>query len=518
MASKKSLLYITSTDRLRALLAEHGNKPVAKAKVIGVHFQFAHEGNEDADADRVVAIAIGNDAPTSTAVVLQVASLSSTEVVAGLRKLLEDPATIKVTFNIRRVARWLHRYGMTRVALTNCLDLQLVYRNLVDKKMANISLSDFVSQLGGKTTIALEQQVAEFHANLKPQAWTKSPLAPPMLRTLVTSMQIYGRCYHAVCGLSGATTKIPTIYTATSNRWVTVVTKLDAQSSSSSTACSASTLAAVTIPKAQNQQKTLPTVPAPRPPKEATVSPSSEQLTQPSSPRDIKYITSDLELQRALSNNNNNNNLVHGTAPVVGVHFQFTCEQSPSPGQYDDDQLVAISIVGANPLDTAIVLQLDSLNQDRVRLALKTLLTDPATVKVMHDVHRAAFCLHRNGLTDRNRASRDNAPDRRALQVREHHIGVGTDDEIVQDEGEASGFRGVVTQATARAATADVGQRRAAVRAMLRGAKQNDCLHCGVCRYDEHSVAVRHRQPGPPRHLVRPRSRQPASQPRVFPH
>ncbi|KAE8960860.1 hypothetical protein PR003_g27610, partial [Phytophthora rubi] len=389
MASKKQSLlqHIASTTKLQELLAEHGNKPVAtKAKVIGIHFQFAHHEAGNTDNDRVVAIAIGNDALTSTAVVLEVASLSAKEVIAGLKELLEDPDTIKVTFDVGRAAKWLHRYGMTGVALTDCLDLQLVYRRLVNKKASKASLTDIASQLGGRTAVALEQEVATFSASLKPEAWTKSPLTPQILRNLVTSMQLYVRCY-AVCGVE--ISKLPDVYTATYNKWCCAVAMLDDQRSSSS----ASTSAAAQASGTRSQTKTLPSPPSPA---NVNVAPTSAQLTPPSSVRKIKYVLSTLKLL-VLSNKKS---LVQGSVPVVGVHFQFTREKSPCPGEYDDDQLVAISIVGANPLDTAVVLQIDYLNPATVCLALKTLLSDPNTVKVMHDVHRAAFCLHRNGLTD----------------------------------------------------------------------------------------------------------------------
>ncbi|KAE8964377.1 hypothetical protein PF004_g28734, partial [Phytophthora fragariae] len=322
MASKKQSLlqHIASTTKLQELLAEHGNKPVAtKAKVIGIHFQFAHHEAGNTDNDRVVAIAIGNDALTSTAVVLEVASLSAKEVIAGLKEQLEDPDTIK-----------------------------LVYRRLVNKKASKASLTDIASQLGGRTAVALEQEVATFSASLKPEAWTKSPLTTQILRNLVTSMQLYVRCY-AVCGVE--ISKLPDVYTATYNKWCCAVAMLDDQRSSSSSSTSAAAQASGT----RSQTKTLPSPPSPA---NVNVAPTSAQLTPPSSVRNIKYVLSTLKLL-VLSNKKS---LVQGSVPVVGVHFQFTREKSPYPGENDDDQLVAISIVGANPLDTAVVLQIDYLN------------------------------------------------------------------------------------------------------------------------------------------------------------
>ncbi|KAL3669071.1 hypothetical protein V7S43_005455 [Phytophthora oleae] len=102
-------------------------------------------------------------------------------------------------------------------------------------------------------------------------------------------------------------------------------------------------------------------------------------------------IKTDFDLHQFLDRNDNK--LVIGEPGVVGVHFQFT-------RQTGEDQLVAICVVGADPLDSAVVLQMGSLTRALVLMALKTLLEDSTTVKVMHDVHRAAFWLHCYGLTD----------------------------------------------------------------------------------------------------------------------
>ncbi|KAG3153026.1 hypothetical protein PC129_g15904 [Phytophthora cactorum] len=322
-------------------------------------------------------IAIGSNAPNAGAVVLQVGSLVKKQVNSGLKTLLEDSATIKILFNVDRAARWLHGYGMPGVKLANCMDLQLLCHN------PKASLRDVVSELGGKSTIDLAQQVVEFNAKLKLEAWTKSPLAPHMLATLVRSMHLYTRCYSGAAGVPGTVAKFPSVYAATSAKWSNPVSILAESSSSTCPNSSA-------VPRTSNSQPEKKSNFSVQPPTSTSVKTStgSVQGASPSFVRAIKYITSNSELKH----------LMEGVSSIVGVHIQFTEEILALPGQCDDDQPDVISIVGANPLDTAIVLQLDSLDQAQVFSALKTLFANPATVNVMHDFHRAAFCLHRKGL------------------------------------------------------------------------------------------------------------------------
>ncbi|OWZ00849.1 hypothetical protein PHMEG_00027870, partial [Phytophthora megakarya] len=295
------LRYIASNKKLKALLSNYDNKPVATTgKVVGVHFQFAGSS----PTDQVVAIALGNDSPTSEAVVLQIGALDRNEVISGLKTLMEDDQIVKVVFDLGRTAKWLRGYGMTGVTLANCMDLQLVYKQQAKVKASNATLETIVSKLGGSSTVALQQQIATFNAKLKDKAWTKSPLAPPMWDILAKTMWLYTRCYNAVCGIPETKHAFPEV-----------------------------------------------TVPC------------------------TKYITTNSELQRLVQQNNNK--LVEDTCCVVGVHFQFAQDKAFYPGQEDDEQLVAISIVGSDPSDTAIVLQFDTLDQELLLFALKTLLQDP---------------------------------------------------------------------------------------------------------------------------------------------
>lgn len=93
--------YVTSTDELQSLLATYGGKPVvSKAKVVGMHFQFASPENDSPYSDRVVAFVAGSNSPDGMAVVLQLVDLEPQQVVAGLKTLLEDAETIKIMFDV----------------------------------------------------------------------------------------------------------------------------------------------------------------------------------------------------------------------------------------------------------------------------------------------------------------------------------------------------------------------------------------------------------------------------------
>ncbi|KAL4167199.1 hypothetical protein KRP22_012685 [Phytophthora ramorum] len=384
--AKASVQYIASKKKLDALLAAHGSNPVAtSAKVVAVHFQFAQEDSAKSDQDRVVAVAIGNDSPPSVAVVLQLDALGASQVATGLKHLLEDPSIVKVLFDGERVARWLHRYQATNVTPVKCVDLQLLYQRVVNSSATTVTLEEVITQLGSKTTVAMAEEVAKFNAELKPQAWAKSPLAPHMQHSLTKSMRLYTRCYNGACGIPGMISNFPTIHTLTSERWRNSFADPNSLNSTNKATQSRSPGFNPELDREMNPNSPVHT-------------PPSAQRVAASSLRVIKYITSDVALQKLLKHNNNM--LVQGPVTTVGVHFQFTREKSRQPVQCDDDQLVAISVVGADASDTAVVLQLDSLSQAHVLPALKMLLSDPATVKVMHNVHRAAFYLHHNGLTD----------------------------------------------------------------------------------------------------------------------
>ncbi|KAJ8554630.1 hypothetical protein ON010_g9851 [Phytophthora cinnamomi] len=89
---------------------------------------------------------------------------------------------------------------------------------------------------------------------------------------------------------------------------------------------------------------------------------------------------------------------------VVGVHFQFASKDAPNIGSESDpvevDRLVAIALSSSSASDPTVVMHMESLDKMSVIASLKSILRSSKIVKVMHDVHRAAFWLYCNGLQD----------------------------------------------------------------------------------------------------------------------
>ncbi|GMF16301.1 unnamed protein product [Phytophthora fragariaefolia] len=374
-------LYVTSTKELQSLLAGHKGKPVlSKAKVVGVHFQFA--GPEDdstgvgtSDSDAVVAFASGSNSPDGMAVVLQLERLGSKQVVAGLKALLEDSQTIKVMMDVGRVGRWLRRYGLSDVQLKNCVDLQLLYQHRVDPKVALASLTQ-ISTHYGSSVAKLGLEVDAFPSKLKPRAWLKSPLDPPLLRHLVDTVKTLVRCYHAEFGtsLKNCEAEVSPIAVMTKNSFRNAAARSSGDKPISSV---------VSRPREKPGSSLAQQV-------------SNGWITQgpttggPEMP--ILLIDDKRELESTFQSG------------VVGVHFQFATNHAPNISadvdQVELDQLVAIAITSSTASDPIVVMELGSLDQTRVVARLKTLLSNPKLVKVMHDVHRAAFWFYCNGLHD----------------------------------------------------------------------------------------------------------------------
>ncbi|RLN91770.1 hypothetical protein BBJ28_00022412, partial [Nothophytophthora sp. Chile5] len=364
--------YITTGKKLQSLLDSNGSKPVAsRAMVIGVHFQFTEPKG---GSDRVVAITTASSAVGHTAVVLQIEQLDKKMVVKGLKALLGDSTTIKVVHDVHRVALWLHRYGLTNADLSNCVDLQLLYQHSVDQREQHADILRVAVGSRSTASVELARKVNSFNEKLKPRAWESSPLAPPLLKTLVQTAQLYAQCYDKF----GAAAASADFDAMTRGLWYRAISQQHHSA---------------ILRHSATPQNVLPGNSAG--PKAKADAPAAN-LTE--STRAIMYIASDPGLQSLLAKNNNKP--VASQATAVGVHFHFA-GQSNSGAELDNGGcMVAITVASAAPSDPAVVLQLDLLNNNRVVSGLKTLLADPAIVKVMHSVHRAAFWLHQYGLRD----------------------------------------------------------------------------------------------------------------------
>lgn len=104
----------------------------------------------------------------------------------------------------------------------------------------------------------------------------------------------------------------------------------------------------------------------------------------------IKPITKEPELQSFLDRNSNT--FAPPETTTVGVHFQCAAQCRSDVDQNKPDQVVAIAISSSAPEKVAVLLLLASLSKTRVITGMKALLSDSVVVKVMHNVHRVAFC------------------------------------------------------------------------------------------------------------------------------
>ncbi|OWZ05284.1 hypothetical protein PHMEG_00022655 [Phytophthora megakarya] len=160
---KASIKCITTKNELKAQQDAQGGK-LLKGNVLGVHFQFASAKDAYTDTDSVELIAVADTLPTPNVVVLRSRS-GQIRKAKALKMILEDPSVIKVLYNVRRIARWLYRYGIKKnkqvvVSPVNCVDLQLL--QTPDWTKPNASLLEIVSQFCSPQSSDLARQVETF--------------------------------------------------------------------------------------------------------------------------------------------------------------------------------------------------------------------------------------------------------------------------------------------------------------------------------------------------------------------
>lgn len=360
---------VTTTEQLQAMLETHGRPVRSKMKLLGLHFQFLREKQ-----DEVAAVAIGSDSPSSTVVVLQVPRLAKKPLVLGIKALLEDPNVVKVLDDVQRVARWLRRVGLSDAAVVNCLDLQILYRHVEEKCSLRSSLVQVAARLGSSSLAAVAKQVMEFNAQATMKEWRTTPLAPSAVGVLIQTVQLYVRCYNASQGITDVRTAIPSLIRDTQAVWIN---------------CNG-----VARPSETRSNSPPHVLDLPPPPDSFVRSEVKDDLPN----EEAAIITTDAQLKYLLTATKNR--FVDVGEKIVGIHFQFTQERTSGLSDYDDDKLVAIGIVGVDPLNRGVVLQLTTLGAEQVLTGLKTLLNSACTIKVLHNFHRAAFWLQQSGLTD----------------------------------------------------------------------------------------------------------------------
>ncbi|RLN98767.1 hypothetical protein BBJ28_00022548, partial [Nothophytophthora sp. Chile5] len=299
-------MYVTTGKKLQSLLDSNGSKPVAsRAMVIGVHFQFTEQKG---GSDRVVAITTASSAVDHTAVVLQIEQLDKKVVAKGLKALLGDSTTVKVMHDVHRTALWLRRYGLTNADLSNCVDLQLLYQHAVDQREQHADTLRIAVGSCSTASVELARKVNSFNGKLKPRAWESSPLAPPLLKTLVQTAQLYAQCYDQF----GAAAASADFGAMTRERWYCAISQQYHSAILHHSATPLNVLA---------DNSTYP---------QAKADASAANLTE--STRTIAYINAEPRLQSLLDKNSNKP--VASQATTVGVHFHFA-GQSNSGAELD---------------------------------------------------------------------------------------------------------------------------------------------------------------------------------------
>ncbi|GAB9471093.1 hypothetical protein Gpo141_00008318 [Globisporangium polare] len=125
------------------------------AALVGVHFQMVERSRASPSfstsaSDKlswqlaVIAVAI----PSHATYVLQVGSLDKTLLHTVVVTLLEDTQKVKVLCDVRQAAAWLCAFGMKDVKLRKCVDLQLLYEDLVDSNVRMATMEKIVDYCG----------------------------------------------------------------------------------------------------------------------------------------------------------------------------------------------------------------------------------------------------------------------------------------------------------------------------------------------------------------------------------
>jgi hypothetical protein len=156
--------------------------------------------------------------------------------------------------------------------------------------------------------------------------------------------------------------------------------------------------------------------------------------------------------------------------PLLGVHFQFAATDDAKGEPNNGDRLVAVTVARLDSVDSAVVLELASRDEKQTLDSLHLLLSDCdlGTVKVMHDVHRAAWYLHQNGPKEaqlyncidlqQSRAPSKYADDYEPLQLPAVVVGdLLSDAAVVQGESQACRLIHVGSEPTTSFAASDIG-------------------------------------------------------------
>ncbi|KAI9916255.1 hypothetical protein PsorP6_017897 [Peronosclerospora sorghi] len=166
-----------------------------KATTVGVHFQFAGDGEE---GDKSVAVAISTSELFEEAVLLLLASLSETLIIPGLTTLLSKASVYKVMYSVHKIAFWLSRFGLQNPKLENCIDLQLLYEITENMTVLNANIPQIANNCFQNSAKNLELTTHSYIARAESadaKNWTKTPLPSKMQLLVAQTAQLYAQCY-----------------------------------------------------------------------------------------------------------------------------------------------------------------------------------------------------------------------------------------------------------------------------------------------------------------------------------
>ncbi|KAE9121289.1 hypothetical protein PF007_g7855 [Phytophthora fragariae] len=188
-----SIKFIAKDSELQSLVDKNHNKLVpAEARTVGVHFQFATDPDRSDNAsEEAVAIALSYSEPDEGTLVLRV----------------------------HQVVFWLHCYGLEDAELVNCVDLQLLYENHVDRSELNANMLQIAAHCSRALAADVEQSTHSFRARSFPtilEMWMRTPLPKKLLLSLSRTSKLYAQCYAEFRSKSTSTADTAAMTTA---RW-----------------------------------------------------------------------------------------------------------------------------------------------------------------------------------------------------------------------------------------------------------------------------------------------------------
>ena len=138
----------------------------------------------------MVAIAISSCASDDTAVVLLVTSLSKSQVITGLKNLLEASSVSKAMHDVHRAAFWLDNFGLQSPKLVNCIDLQLLFENTTDKTVLNATVLQIANCYSPDSAAKFGQTTHSILAEMD-ASQTSARLSKTMQQSLTHTAQLY---------------------------------------------------------------------------------------------------------------------------------------------------------------------------------------------------------------------------------------------------------------------------------------------------------------------------------------